>query len=330
MAAGEGRFRACLSEGEVLNSPSGGCRIEGVLGQGGFGITYRAEELERHVSVAVKEFMPMQMAVRMPDGSVAPKPGLEAEYELRLQSFSKEARMLASLELPSVVRALGAFEDRGTAYLVMEFIDGVPLHEKAAELGGRIPPELLLPRLGPLLRDLERMHESGLIHRDITPDNIMWTRDGALKLIDFGSARTTSSKRFTVMYKRGFAPVEQYLDSDQGPFTDVYALCATIYYLLTGVYPPEAVERLEEDAVQPPSSLGVALTPEEDAAILHGMAVQPKLRTKSMAGLARELGYGRDMPGNNTAAGGQADNPAPAPMPRPSLWQRFMSWLRGG
>ena len=125
--------------------------------------------------------------------------------------------MLASLELPSVVRALGAFEDRGTAYLVMEFIDGVPLHEKAAELGGRIPPELLLPRLGPLLRDLERMHESGLIHRDITPDNIMWTRDGALKLIDFGSARTTSSKRFTVMYKRGFAPVEQYLDSDQGP-----------------------------------------------------------------------------------------------------------------
>ena len=89
MAAGEGRFRACLSEGEVLNSPSGGCRIEGVLGQGGFGITYRAEELERHVSVAVKEFMPMQMAVRMPDGSVAPKPGLEAEYELRLANQLK-------------------------------------------------------------------------------------------------------------------------------------------------------------------------------------------------------------------------------------------------
>ena len=108
----------------------------------------------------------------------------------------------------------------------------------------------------------------------------------------------------------------------------MYALCATIYYLLTGVYPPEAVERLEEDAVQPPSSLGVALTPEEDAAILHGMAVQPRLRTRSMAGLARELGYGSKTMENNNAAGGQTDNPTPAP--RPSLWQRFMSWLRGG
>ena len=280
-----------MSSGTVLEGTLYTYQLQKVLGQGGFGITYRALNRERGELVAVKEYFPVRSAVRAQDGTVQAKPGYEEEFKTGLESFSGEARMLATMDkVPSVVQVMDQFQKRGTAYLVMEYLDGTPLHEKAARMGGKIPPEELLPKLPPLLRDLAVIHKLGVLHRDITPDNIMWMPDGTLKLLDFGSARNVGGgNSMTVLLKQGFAPVEQYLTGGQGSYTDVYALCATIYYLLTGVMPTSALERLEHDDLQPPSHYCQGLTPQQDGAILRGMRVQPKERTQTVEELARDL-----------------------------------------
>ncbi|MCD8333852.1 MAG: serine/threonine protein kinase, partial [Clostridiales bacterium] len=280
-----------LAPGTLLNGTLHTYRLVRVLGQGGFGITYEAEEQEQHQRVALKEYFPMWAAMRTDDQRVVPKPGKEPDYQRGLDRFSGEARMLASFEpLPTVVQVKDCFQSNGTAYLVMEYLDGVPLHKKAEQMGGRIPPSDLLPKLPPLLRDLEELHQAGVLHRDIAPDNIMWMPDGSLKLLDFGSARRMEgNQELTVITKPRFAPVEQYTTKWQGPYTDVYAMCATIYFLLTGQVPPQSTYRLEEDTLRPPTALGVSLTPQEEAALLHGLAVQPKNRTQSMYELLREL-----------------------------------------
>lgn len=280
-----------MSSGTVLEGTLYTYQLQKVLGQGGFGITYRALNRERGELVAVKEYFPVRSAVRAQDGTVQTKPGYEEEFRTGLESFSGEARMLATMDkVPSVVQVMDQFQKRGTAYLVMEYLDGIPLHEKAARMGGKIPPEELLPKLPPLLRDLAAIHRLGVLHRDITPDNIMWMPDGTLKLLDFGSARNVGGgNSMTVLLKQGFAPVEQYLTGGQGSYTDVYALCATIYFLLTGVMPTSALERLEHDDLQPPSHYCQGLTPQQEGAILRGMRVQPKERTQTVEELAREL-----------------------------------------
>lgn len=315
-----------LPVGTVLSGPLHTYRLDRVLGQGGFGITYAAFSLEQNQTVAVKEYFPVRCSLRNPDQSVAPKPGREEEYQSGLDNFSQEARMLASLgNFPSVVRVLDCFQAYGTSYLVMEYLEGLPLHQKAAQLGGRIPPEQLFPKLPALLRDLEAIHRLGVLHRDITPDNIMWMPDGTLKLLDFGSARTMGgNKSMTVMLKLGFAPVEQYLTHGQGPYTDVYALCATLYYLLTGVRPMDAIDRLEEDRLPPPMELGAALTPEENAALLHGMEIQPKRRTQTAGELAAEL-----FPAGFAPSGTGTLPASSAPSGEASLFHRLAAWLRG-
>ena len=316
----------CLPPGTCLTGTLYSYRLDRVLGQGGFGITYAAQNLTLDCPVAVKEYFPVRCALRGPDESALPKPGREAEYQSGLDSFTKEARMLASLgNFPSVVRVLDCFQAYSTSYLVMEYLDGTPLHQKAAQRGGRIPPEELLPKLPPLLRDLEAIHQLGVLHRDITPDNIMWMPDGTLKLLDFGSARTMGgNKSMTVMLKLGFAPVEQHLTHGQGPYTDVYALCATLYYLLTGVRPADAIDRLENDPLQPPTALGAALTPEEETAILEGMAVQPKKRIQSAEALAEAL-----FPAGASAPASPSDPAVPAEGPiRQGVLQRLLDRLR--
>ncbi len=286
--------------------------VETVLGKGGFGVTYRAKEQGTNREVAVKEYFPVRSAQRAPDLIMTAKSGMEEEFRRGLNRFSEEARMLASLRnLPSVVQVMDCFQHGGTAYLVMEFLDGEPTYRKAASMGGKIPAPELISKLRPLLDDLEQVHNAGVLHRDITPDNIMWMPDGTLKLLDFGSARSMEgSQSMTVQLKLGFAPVEQYLSHGQGPYTDVYALCATVYYLITGVMPQSAVERLDVDALQPPTSLGADLSGQEEAAILHGMRVQPRERTQTMAQLREEL-Y---LPGRETR---ETSVPSPAPTPEP-------------
>lgn len=282
-----------LQVGTVLSGSSAGRSYQlGVpLGQGGFGVTYIGVELETGRRVAVKEYFPTRSSCRGTGGVVDPLPGQQEGYESGRFSFLKEAHMLSSLEgMPSVVQALDYLETNNTAYLVMEFLEGTPLYRIVNERG-KIPAGDLLPRLQPLMRDIGRLHAKNVIHRDISPDNVMWMKDGSLKLLDFGCARSTEDGRsMTVALKQGFAPVEQYQSKGQGPYTDVYALAATIYYCLTGVIPPSSVERqLSGSLLQSPTSLGAALTPDQESALLWAMTVDPKSRPANMDAFSRRL-----------------------------------------
>ncbi len=270
-----------------------------VLGQGGFGVTYSGEEAGTGCRVAVKEYFPTRCSRRSGDGvTVEPLPGMEEIYEGGRFSFLKEARVLSELEgMPSVVQALAYLEENNTAYLVMEYLDGTPLHQlMAREPAKRLSPETLFPPLKRLLHDISLLHERKVIHRDIAPDNIMWMSDGTLKLLDFGSARSTEGgKAMTVMLKHSFAPVEQYQSHGQGAYTDIYAMAATIYYCLTGVVPAQASERAmalqngSPDPLKPPTALGAALTPEEESSLLWGLEVLPQKRPQTMGEFAERL-----------------------------------------
>lgn len=253
------------------------------LGQGGFGITYVALEKSVNRRVAVKEYFPVQCCQRVENGQVIPKPGMDSVFQGGRKSFLEEARMLSRQKsISSVVEVMDYFEKNGTAYLVMEFLDGTTLQHKIMEEGA-MQPEKLMDKLPKLLADMDKLHRSGIIHRDISPDNVMWMPDDTLKLLDFGCARSMEDgKSMTVQLKHGFAPVEQYMTRGQGPWTDVYALSATVYYCLTGKVPPMAPERLENDKILSPSALGIRMDPEQETTLMWGLTVQPKARPVSM------------------------------------------------
>lgn len=271
-------------------------QLGGALGMGGFGITYIALELETGDRVAVKEFFPSQCgwARRGTDGvTVEPLPGKEGEYNRGRISFLKEARVLASMKdsHPAVMKGLDYVETHNTAYLVMEYLEGTPLY-KVVRKQGRLSPEELLPRIDRLMDGVIWLHEKGIIHRDICPDNIMWMSDGALKLMDFGSARKAEgNSEFTVQFKPGYAPVEQYTSGGQGPWTDVYILAETICYCLTGKDPVASNERLWRrdadgvDPLRPPDNL----SPQQAAVLMHALGIRPEERTQTMAQFRREL-----------------------------------------
>lgn len=317
-------------------------RMGAYLGQGGFGVTYVALEVETGRRVAVKEYFPTRCALRGTGGVVEPLPGQQEVYEGGRYSFVQEARMLAALEgMPSVVQGLDYLEVNNTAYLVMEYLNGTPLYRMVNQKG-RIASRELLPRLYPLVRDMGRLHAAGVIHRDVSPDNVMWMEDGTLKLLDFGCARAMEDgKSMTVALKQGFAPVEQYRTHGQGPWTDVYALSATVYYCLTGKIPPASPDRLMEDTLAAPNSLGAGLSPEEESALLWGLTVDPKQRPVDMEVLAQRLfraQWNADHP-QPSPTGPYSPNPEPGPLseqdPRPGLWEKlrerrpvWLAWMK--
>ena len=280
-----------LPAGSVINGGSGQAyQIGAPLGQGGFGITYVGLDCTLGRRVAIKEYFPVRCSWRTEDHRVVPKQGMEELYYGGIKSFLEEARMLAALEgNESVVKVRSFFEFGGTAYLIMEYLDGKSLHQ-IVKKNGSMPAELLMPMLKTFLKDLHNMHLAGVIHRDIGPDNVMWMPGNSLKLMDFGCARSMEDgKSMTVLVKPGFAPVEQYQSHGQGPYTDVYALSATVYYCLTGTVPPSAVERLEEDELKRPSELGVKLSQKQEEALLWGLTVQPKYRPANIEVFASKL-----------------------------------------
>ena len=266
------------------------------LGMGGFGVTYIALELETGTRVAVKEFFPSQCgwARRGPDGvTVESLPGKDSEYNRGRISFLKEARVLASMKdsHPAVMKGLDYVETHNTAYLVMEYLDGTPLY-KVVRKQGRLSPGELLPKLDHLMDGIIWLHGKGIIHRDICPDNIMWMTDGTLKLMDFGAARKADgNSEFTVQFKPGYAPVEQYTSGGQGTWTDVYILAETICYCLTGQDPVTSNERLLRreaegvDPLRPPDSLD----PRQAAVLMHALGIRPEERTQTMAQFRQEL-----------------------------------------
>ena len=269
-----------------------------VLGQGGFGITYVGWDLNLEIKVAIKEYYPEGCVTRDTHTHVTVLTYAGTKdvfFQKGKERFVGEARSLAKFSGDSgVVGVRAFFYENGTAYIVMDFVDGETLKAYAARVGGRMPASQVLSLFQPLIRSLARVHESGLLHRDISPDNIMLKPDGTLALLDFGAARQISvagEHSNTINVKHGFAPEEQYRTrGEQGPWTDVYALCATIYRLTTGVTPTEALDRMANDEpLAPPNAYGADFTPEQEAALMHGLALRANARTRDLRQLTEEL-----------------------------------------
>lgn len=258
-----------------------------VLGEGGFGITYIGCDLQLELKVAIKEYFPTDKASRVSQASldVSSYTGAAGvNYDKGLKKFLQEARTIARMDKqPVIVNVRDFFEVNHTAYIVMEYVEGTTFKELVEQRGGRIPAGELLYLIEPLFFALKEMHGNGLIHRDISPENLMLEK-GEVRLLDFGCARESADggNTLTIALKHGYAPVEQYQSKGQGPWTDVYALSATIYYCLTGRKPPQAMDRLVEDELIPPRKLGVDLTQQQEKALLYGLGVPPRRRFQSM------------------------------------------------
>ena len=280
------KYPLALPHGSVLN----GKYITGrVLGQGGFGVTYVACDWNTKERVAIKEFLPDTMATRIDTHTVSAYSGERGEsFEYGKERFLDEAETLAEfIGNSNIVRIDSYFEENGTAYFVMEYVEGTSLQEYIKEQGGKIGWQEAEKYLLPVMDALGAVHAKGIIHRDVTPDNILITKDGTVKLLDFGAARYSlgdKSRSLDVVLKHGFAPKEQYTrHGRQGPYTDIYTVAASFYYAVTGRKPPDSIDRLEEDDLIPPGSLGIDIPPEVEEAILRGMEVQPRDRYQSMA-----------------------------------------------
>ena len=285
----------CLRKGTRL---IGRYIIEGVLGQGGFGITYLGIDELHEKKVAIKEFFPQGIVTRnieYQDTVTVTFVGEKDNYEKGKERFLKEARTMAKFSKDKgIVKALDFFEINNTAYIVMEYLEGVTLKQYLRE-NKRIDAEDLVELLVPLIEALDEIHSQGLIHRDISPDNIMVLPDGRIKLMDFGAARDYTEfgeKSLSIVLKPGYAPPEQYQTHGvQGPWTDIYALCATMYKCITGENPPDAIERVMDDSLKKISEFGIAIPPQEEAAIIKGMSVSAKDRYQDIKDFCEDL-YG--------------------------------------
>ena len=324
-----------------------------VLGEGGFGITYAGFDLNMETRIAIKEYFPVELVTRDTSlrntggggaasgssdsdggdpsaGSISASGGgsdrvisLSGEksktYQQGLKKYVDEARNVSQFAgIPGIVSVKDFFYENNTAYIVMEYIEGISLKEYLKQKGGKVSEEESLAILRPILEALEKVHAAGIVHRDISPDNIMLTfaEEGktgagqsgastiygnisAVKLIDFGAARMTSKndqKSLTIILKHGYAPEEQYRShGEQGPWTDVYALCAVLYRMLTGKVPEPAMDRLFSDGLKRLEELGVKITPAVSEAILRGLAVKKEDRIQSVRELMDALYAGKKL-----------------------------------
>ena len=330
-----------------------------VLGEGGFGITYAGYDLNMETRIAIKEYFPVELVTRDTTRRTSGKDGtasggqisgsastsggsdrvisLSGEksktYQQGLKKYVDEARNVSRFSgIPGIVSVKDFFYENDTAYIVMEYIEGISLKEYLKQKGGKVSEEEALAILRPVLEALEKIHAAGIVHRDISPDNIMLTfaeqgeadkgkaeqsasshrlpdsasiptsaavygNISAVKLIDFGAARMTSKndqKSLTIILKHGYAPEEQYRShGEQGPWTDVYALCAVLYRMLTGTVPEPAMDRLFSDGLKRSEELGVAVSPAVSEAIMRGLAVKKEDRIQSVRELLDVLYEGR-------------------------------------
>lgn len=280
------KFPVALRAGTVLNDRY---IVGRVLGQGGFGITYVAFDTQLQARVAIKEYMPSDIATRVEGATVSVMMDTKADdFTYGAERFQEEARTLAKfIGHPNIAGVSSYFDQNDTSYFVMDYIEGVSFKSYIANNGGKVSVDETLNVMIPVLRALTAVHAEGFIHRDVTPDNIYISKDGNVKLLDFGSARYSigdKSKSLDVILKVGYAPKEQYIRRGrQGPFTDVYSCAACFYAALTGYLPPESLERLDHDELVPVSQAGVDIPEWLDKAILKGLAVQPEDRFQSAA-----------------------------------------------
>ncbi|MDO5603177.1 MAG: protein kinase, partial [Oscillospiraceae bacterium] len=243
-------------------------------------------------------YYPNGAAFREKNGSYKVYTGAsdQEEFQKGRNRFLAEARTLAKFQgFPGIVEVRDFFEENDTAYIVMEYLSGITL-KSYLKKKGRLSVEETLSMMQPLIVALQEVHKKGVIHRDISPDNIMLLWDGRRKLLDFGGAREMSpegGRSLSILLKPGYAPEEQYRSrGKQGSWTDVYGLCATIYRCITGEVPLEALERCQEDHLEKPHDLGVKISRQEEAALMRGMAVYAEERFQTMEELERALYYG--------------------------------------
>ena len=242
-----------LSEFEIVD----------LVGQGGFGIVYLADDHSLQRRVAVKEYMPSSLATRGRDASVIVRSERhEDTFQVGLRSFVNEARLLAQFDHPALLKVYRFWEANGTAYMAMPYYAGRTLKQYLKDHEGPPPDEAWIRKiLSPVMDALELMHHENCFHRDVAPDNIMLLRDDRPVLLDFGAARRVISdmtQALTVILKPGYAPIEQYAEMPgikQGPWTDIYALAAVVYFTITGRTPPPAVGRMMQDSYEPLASL---------------------------------------------------------------------------
>ncbi len=262
-----------------------------VLGEGGFGITYLGYDLTLEMKIAIKEYYPAGYVTRevQNGNTVTAFTGERAQFYMNgKEKFIHEARTLAKFStLPGIVSVRDYFEANNTSYIIMEYLDGDTLKSYLRKSGGRMPLATVLEMMQPVIRSLEEVHKQGLIHRDISPDNIMILKNGNMKLLDFGAARAVggpeADRSLSVMLKPGYAPEEQYrTHGNQGPWTDLYAICGTIYKCLTGKAPLEAMERMRNDTIAWPSQVGVMIPNWQEAALMKGLALYAENRYRSL------------------------------------------------
>ena len=258
-----------------------------VLGSGGFGITYIGYDRILEKKVAIKEYLPTEFATRMPNQTnVTVYAGDKQEQFLAgMKKSLDEAQRLAEFQqTPGITQVFDFFEENNTAYIVMELLEGETLKDRLKR-EGKMTVEEALPIILAVLGALKAVHVKNIIHRDIAPDNIYLLKNGEVKLLDFGASRqvtTTHSKSLTVILKLGYAPVEQYQSGgNQGPWTDVYALAATFYKMITGVRPQESPERRIKDMLKEPSKLGVKIDKNIENALMNALHVRIEDRTQS-------------------------------------------------
>lgn len=310
-----------LPPGTVL---AGDYRIGRVLGAGGFGITYLAEELSLARLVAIKEYFPVDFAAR--DGDLAAQPRSEecrSDYQWGLDRFLDEARTLALFDHPNIVRVHRYFKDRNAGFIVLSYEDGQSLKAWLKSLG-RAPRQMEIDQLlAPLLDALEIVHAADYLHRDIAPDNIIIRPDRSPVLIDFGSARTDiaqHSRTVSALVKPGYSPFEQYATTSrqQGPWSDIYSLAATLYQAVTGKRPPDAPSRMVEDDLVPSRDAALsAYRPGFLAAIDSALVLDVTARPRSIGDWRKAL-FAENARGEVARAGKSAAAVAGAGEPRPS------------
>ena len=307
-------LRGALPAGARLR----GYEILAVLGHGGFGVTYRARDTTLGRDVAIKEYLPTAVAIREDGTTVLPRStALADEFRWGRDRFLQEARTLAKLDgAPAIVRVFDFLEANGTAYTVMALLDGEPLEQRLRRDGCLSQPAIE-GLLYPLLDGLAAVHAAGFLHRDIKPDNIMLDAKSAPTLIDFGASRAPmagGTTAMTAIFTPGYAAAEQFTSAKQGPWTDIYGLCATLYHAIVGRPPPSAFDRMVNDAYEPLAKLRPAgFSPAFLAAIDAGLKLRATDRPQSIA-------QWRPMLGHPSTFGMSAAAAMPVPKRRLGSW----------
>ena len=274
--------------------------ITGLIGQGGFGVVYLARDTQTNRTVAIKEYLPTTIAGRMPDGGVAPRSNeFSRAYATGLQGFLREAHLLSELSHPALVAVHRAWEQNGTAYMAMAYYPGKTLRDVRLARPAAMTEAHVRVLMMPVFEAVAELHAHRVIHRDISPDNILVMANGTTVLLDLGAARQVlggMTQALTTILKPGFAPIEQYVEDgsmEQGRWTDVYGLGAVIYFLATGRPPTAATTRIVRDTLPSLSDVvpNVEYSPGFAHAVTRSLAVRAIDRFKSVGEFREALGW---------------------------------------